>query len=240
MPGRHTQGLHTGWPMVALSVGVVVLLGVAQHVSDRYGGWVFVRTAWQAGAWWQPGTAQWVHLGWPHAALNAASMVLLLWAMRGLVAGALQGAALLGGYAGVAAVLALDPACAWYAGASGALHGFWAGNALVLLLYPCKTPQGPHGLRWLGGLMLIALLAKLWLQQRGLAGPHPWPGLEPLRDCWDDWGLATYSPFPMDFPVYGPAHAAGAVGGLGAVLLCGGWRLRRARAPAQRPASDEQ
>lgn len=222
MPDHFQQRLRTGRPVVAVAAGLVLSVCAAQQVSDLYGGWVFMRTAYAAGAWWQLWTSQWVHFGGFHAALNLGSMLLMLWALQGLVAGRLQCAALAGGYIGVAMVLALDPACAYYAGASGALHGLWAGNAVVFLLGPRKKLQSPRGLRWLGGAMLMAILLKLWLQQRGVASQYPWQALAPM---WSYFGL-------IDFPVYGPAHAAGAAGGMGAVLLCGFFRFMKTRALA--------
>lgn len=153
-------------------------------------GWQFDRVAFNSGAWWQVLTAQWVHWGWMHAAANALGAVVLLWAFRGLVQGRLQWAALLGGYEGVAVVLVLDTSCAYYAGASGALHGLLAGSGLGLLLSARS--------RSVAALLLVGLAAKLALQR--------WVG-DPLAPLW--LGIATYY----------PAHEAGAVGGLLSVLL---------------------
>lgn len=230
MPNHCMQRLRSEWPVVALAAGFVLLVCMAQILSDRYGGWVFMRLTYSAGAWWQLGTSQWVHFGGFHAALNAAGLLLMLWALQGLVAGRLQCAALVGGYIGVATVLALDPACAYYAGASGALHGFWAGNAVALLGCPPPTPQRSHRLRWVGGVMLLAMVLKLWLQQRGVAYPYPWHALEPMPGFWG-W---------TDFPVYGLAHVAGAAGGMGAVGLYALGRFLRTRALAQRSAGTQQ
>lgn len=233
MPDHFLQRLRAESPVVVAAMGFVLLVCGAQQVSDRYGGWVFMQTAYADGAWWQLGTSQWVHFGGLHAALNVTSMLLMLWAMRGLVVGRLQCAALVGGYIGVAMVLALDPACAYYAGASGALHGFWAGNAVALVLGSDTTLRHPHGLRWLGGVMLGALLAKLWWQHSAGTGQYPLPALQHLHGSLG----------AMNFPVYGPAHGAGATGGVVAVLLvwlgglCPWWA---ARAPKQRPAATHQ
>lgn len=231
MPDRCMHCLRSEASVLVAALGFVLLVCGAQLVSDRYGGLVFMRTTFAAGAWWQLGTSQWVHFGGIHAALNVVSMLLMLWAMRGLVAGALQGAALAGGYVGVATVLVLDPACAYYAGASGALHGFWAGNAVALMLGSGATSRRHSALRWLGGAMLGALLAKFWWQYRAGFGQYPLPALESLHSYLGG----------MNFPVYGPAHAAGAAGGVVAVLvlvvwLCGLCQWWAPRAPKQHAA----
>lgn len=172
--------------------------------------WQFDRVAYDSGAWWLVLTAQWVHFGWLHAGANVLAAVVLLLAFRGLVLGRVQWAALLGGYVGVAVVLVLDTSCAYYAGASGALHGLLAGSALGLLL---GTPQHPTTSRArsrsVGVLLLIVLAVKLALQR--------WNG-DPLAPLW--LGIATYF----------PAHEAGAVGGLLSVLLVHTfWRGRLAQ-----------
>ncbi|MBK6323432.1 MAG: rhomboid family intramembrane serine protease [Burkholderiales bacterium] len=95
---------------------------------------MFVRAEFLAGAWWQLLTAQWVHVSWLHAAVNLVGLGVLLITFNGWVAKRVLAVALLGGYVGVAVVLALDAGCAWYAGASGALHGLLAGAALALVL----------------------------------------------------------------------------------------------------------
>jgi rhomboid family GlyGly-CTERM serine protease len=157
----------------------------------------FERQAWTQGAWWQLFSAQWVHLGWSHLALNAAACVFgVPWLVR-RVPGLAVGIAYLGGLAGVAAVLWADAACAYYAGASGALHGVVVGSAVAVL---CR----PHGLRtrWAGGL-LVLVAAKLGLQAMG-ADAHDLAG----------------------FPIYQPAHWAGALGGGLAVAL---WCAVRAK-----------
>jgi len=136
--------------------------------------------------------------------------VVLLLAFRGLVEGRVQWAALLGGYVGVAVVLVLDTSCAYYAGASGALHGLLAGSALGLLLSAPHHPATPRTRsRSVGALLLMGLVAKLALQR--------WTG-DALAPGW--LGIATYY----------PAHEAGAVGGLLSVLLVHAfWRWRLAQ-----------
>ncbi|MBI2748701.1 MAG: rhombosortase [Burkholderiales bacterium] len=155
---------------------------------------MFVRTEFAAGAWWQLVSAQWVHLSWQHTGVNLLGLLVLLVVFHGLVPPRLQLTAFVGGHVGVAAVLALDANCAYYAGASGALHGLLAGCALCLVLLQA---------RWLGGAVLAGLAVKLvWQHATGDVGAPGWLG----------------------FATYYPAHEAGAVGGLAAVALVRGLR----------------
>lgn len=165
----------------------------------------WVRTQFVLGAWWQPMSAQLVHLGWTHALLNALALVLLLSALRPWLAARILGLATLGGAVGVAAVLLLDTQCATYAGASGALHGLWAGSAWALLRDTSDISQR-RGARHLGTGLLVALVLKLLVQR--------WGG---------GWTVLT------EGPVYLPAHEAGALGGLALVALVAA--LRPAQAP---------
>lgn len=176
-------------------------------------GWQFDRVAFDSGAWWQVLTAQWVHWGCMHAAANALGAVVVVLAFRGLVEGRLQWAALLGGYVGVALVLVLDTGCAYYAGASGALHGLLAGSGLGLLLGAPHHATSRARSRGVGALLLLGLAVKLALQR--------WNG-DPLATLW--LGIATYY----------PAHEAGALGGLLSVLLVHTFLRRHPAQPGSR------
>ena len=200
-------GYLTGWTRPAL-IFVAVTLGVQlmPGLSDL---WRFSRPAFEAGAWWQLVTSQWVHVSMPHAVVNAAAMVLMLLAFDQLVGWRIQAVSLLGGYLGVAITIAVDPGCTSYAGASGALHGLLAGNALGVLVGPSNqaraTAARKDSMSWhrvaIRALVLVVLLilaVKLWLQQATSAdAPVGWLG----------------------FVTYYPAHEAGTVGGLVAALL---------------------
>ena len=200
-------GYLTGWTPPAL-IFVAVTLGVQlmPGLSDL---WRFSRPAFEAGAWWQLVTSQWVHVSMPHAVVNAAAMVLMLLAFDQLVGWRIQAVSLLGGYLGVAITIAVDPGCISYAGVSGALHGLLAGNALGVLVGPSNqaraTAARKDSMSWhrvaIRALVLVVLLilaVKLWLQQATSAeAPVGWLG----------------------FVTYYPAHEAGTVGGLVAALL---------------------
>lgn len=210
-------GRHRLWSGAGLWSLVFVMLTLAlQWLPDAAQHWQFVRTAYTAGAWWQLFTAQWVHMNTLHAAVNVLGFVVLLRAFRGLVSGRLQLQALLGGYAGVAVVLAMDPHCAVYAGASGALHGLLAGSACGLLASAPPPPMTRQRMHILACCVLLGLAAKLLVQHFDAS---------PSASGW------------LGFATYYPAHEAGAVGGfvavaLGALILPSGLRALRRRRPA--------
>jgi len=188
------SGHVTGWARPAL-IFVVFTLSVQllPGLSDLLR---FSRPAFEAGAWWQPATSQWVHLSMLHAIVNATAMVLMLLAFDQLAGWRAQVISLLGGYLGTATVIAMDPACISYAGASGALHGFFAGNAMYLVTdYSLR-----RNYRALALIALMLMGAKLVFQHiTGLANLH----------------VAGW----LGFPTYYPAHEAGVSGGLLAASL---------------------
>lgn len=209
MPPRHTLAGSAGrW-----SLGFAFLTLCSQFASDATGGWQFARSTFAAGAWWQLVTSQWVHFNFLHAAVNAVAMALMLVTFERLVDARIQLVALVGGYVGVALVVALDSTCSYYAGASGALHGFFAGNVVALLLAQ-RHPVGERSqLLRLGGVVLLAgLIAKLMVQSVS-----------------EDSSAVSW----LGFTTYHPAHQAGAAGGAVAVLLALAWR--RSRLSAHEP-----
>lgn len=207
---------------VAFAVGFVLWTVAAQAWSDHIAVLQFDRVRYAAGAPWLLLTAQWVHFGGAHAALNGAMLVLMVLALQGWVSLRIQWAALAGGYVGVAITIALDPQCLYYAGASGALHGMWAGSAVGLCATHRTQRQG--GGVWLGAAMLMALVSKLgwqvWMNDHG--SPNGAIGGGQLMG-----GMATYF----------PAHVGGALGGIVAALLADAFLPRTAQrvAPPQTP-----
>ncbi|WP_168224699.1 rhomboid family intramembrane serine protease [Rhodoferax aquaticus] len=202
--------LEPPWAVAFLVLVALVLLQCLVDLSPAL--WLalrFDRAAFASGAWWQVLTAQGVHFGWMHALFNGLGFALLIVVFYGWVAVPMQWIALLGGLVGVAFAVVLDPQCAVYAGASGALHGYWAGGALALCLHSVRqrnqsvTPYLP-GL--LGLLMLAALALKLVWQHVG-----------------GDRGAVAALGLPDGVAVYASAHYFGAIGGaaaaLGVVLL---------------------
>lgn len=200
----------TGWTRSAL-IFVVLTLGVqlTPGLSDL---WRFSRPLFEAGAWWQLLTSQWVHLSLSHAVVNAAAMALLLLTFDQLTGWRTQVVSLLGGYLGVAITIAMDPGCTSYAGASGALHGLLAGNALSVLVG--RASMGRQvATRALALTTLLILAIKLWLQHAATANaPVGWLG----------------------FVTYYPAHEAGSLGGIIAAAImsalgCASFAKRHAR-----------
>jgi rhomboid family GlyGly-CTERM serine protease len=168
----------------------------------------FSRTAYESGAWWQLLTSQWVHLNGLHAAVNAMALVLIASACSRFVRLHDQIVALAGGCIGVALALAFDPDCAYYAGASGALHGLLAGNAVHMLwgrektIWPSQAQadagRSSASARGVAVVILAGMALKLWMQGSAQAlAEENWLGL----------------------PVYRPAHEAGMAGGVTLVLL---------------------
>ena len=174
----------------------------------------FERTRFVQGAWWEPLSSQFVHLSTLHALANAAALLLIAWLLRSLLDTALQLCLLAGAVAGVALLLLIDAGCAYYAGFSGALHG-WLGGALAIACWPPgrKRPAISTG----SALLSIAL-------QVGSASPLCLQGLLGLLVLKVVLELAGWLPAAWNFPVYYPSNAAGLAGG-----LCAAGLMRLAR-----------
>lgn len=213
------------FPCVILAaMGLVLLLGLqlSPQISGILG---FSRSAYERGAVWQLLTSQWVHLNWPHTWVNALAFALTLLGWSTWIGLRDQLFALAGGLLGVALVLSLDTDCAYYAGLSGALHGLWAGNGLVLLVQSFKKTRqdkraGCHKQDTWQGVMaacvLLLLLLKLWWQNHA------------VPDTSSAW---------LGIPVYHPAHGAGLAGGLGLM----GWVLfLRRTVPGSRHGENQE
>ncbi|GMR17126.1 MAG: hypothetical protein BMS9Abin32_184 [Gammaproteobacteria bacterium] len=149
----------------------------------------FDRDGIAGGQFWRLLSGHFVHLGWPHAAMNIAGLM-LLWLLLRKCFRSWQWCAV--GLISMAAIdlgfWVLQPQLLWYVGLSGLLHGLLAAGAL-------------HGMRhatpgsWY---LLVLLLAKLGYEQ--VAGPLP--------------GSVTSA----GGPVAVDAHLYGAVGGAVAAL----------------------
>jgi membrane associated rhomboid family serine protease len=195
------SGYRSEWIRFASAFAAFTL--VAQVWPGLSQVWRFSRPAFEGGAWWLLVTSQWIHLSGLHAVVNVAAMALMLLALDHFADWHTQAISMLGGYAGVAVAIAVDPACMSYAGASGALHGFLAGSLVTVL----ATRAG--AIRALAFVALIALAIKLWVQHD-------------LANSFTGW---------LGFPTYYPAHEAGSLGGVIAILL---WLVWHRMSPAQR------
>jgi len=136
--------------------------------------------------WWRLVTAHVVHLGAAHACMNAAALGLIAWIARGSVS--LREWLWLA----VASAAAIDaglywllPGLVWYVGASGVLHGLFAGAAVLL---------AGRGRGVQGAVMLLALGAKI------------------AYESFTGVGLSAAG--GADLPVVTQSHLYGAVGGL--------------------------
>ena len=192
--------------VVRAALGGAVLLMVFQglpHVPETF---QFTRTSYAQGSFWRLLTSQLVHLNWPHAAVNALALALSLICWHVWINLRQQMIALVGGMVGVALVLALDSDCAYYAGLSGALHGLWAGNAIMLLAMGINTSGSGNPTtrtpffsksQHIGLSVLFILAFKLFAENAAM--PHASEG----------W---------LNLPTYRPAHWAGLAGGAGLII----------------------
>ncbi len=157
-----------------------------------------------------------VHLSLSHALLNAAALLLIAVLLRPWLSTAAQSALLAGAAVAVAAVIALDPGCGYYAGFSGVLHG-WLGGAAALLAGRPSSP-GPAARR-----PFVAMSD----QAVPTAPPPAWPWmLLALFGLKVGLESAGWLPSAWSFTVYWPSHAAGLAGGLlAAGLMRAGARL---------------
>ena len=166
---------------------------------------IYHRQAFLDGQWWLPISAQLAHLSTTHALVNFASAA-LLWALfRPWLRWQQQYLAIAGGVFGVALVVILDVNCDYYAGASGALHG-WAAGGAVYLLTRVRTANTVAPLL-ISTTLLLGLIVKLLWQT-------------PDAPELSTWG----------FPVYTPSHWGGAVGGTAFALLASAARFARHKA----------
>jgi len=119
-----------GPAFITILIGVPALFGAGATAALRLD-----RARLLDGEYWRLVTGHLVHLGASHLALNVAGLAVIAFALRPLAASGLWWAATAAGSA-----LAIDlgllvfvPGLAWYAGASGVLHGFWAAGAAGLI-----------------------------------------------------------------------------------------------------------
>lgn len=181
-------------------LGLALVMVVLQAIPDGANWLRYDRAAIGAGEIWRLLTANFVHLGWGHLALNLAGFLAIgwlfaadhpvpIWALILLVCGL---ASNLGLYL-------VNPEIGWCVGLSGALHGLFAAGAIAWML-------GGDGLgKWL----LAGLAAKLIYEQA--------------------MGAMPFSEGIVGGAVVTDAHLWGALGGASVGALLGWWRSRGAR-----------
>jgi len=113
--------------VLALAAAFVVLGTLAPSVNP----WLqYDRAALAGGQAWRLVTAHVAHLGLAHAVLNAAAWILVWRLGRGMLSGRQWAWLLVGSAVTVdAGLYLLSPRIEWYVGASGMLHGAFAGMA---------------------------------------------------------------------------------------------------------------
>ena len=132
---RRRSGLRSlncdGGHGLALTLALVLLLGLAAGGEPWRLALQYQRGAIAAGEWWRLATAHLVHLGSRHVLLDGAGLV-LLWILyaRALHAGAWALVLTASALTIDAGLWWLAPDVQWYLGLSGVLHGGWAAGAV--------------------------------------------------------------------------------------------------------------
>ncbi|WP_051377894.1 rhombosortase [Derxia gummosa] len=174
------------------------------------------------GAWWELLTASWVHLGWLHLLLNLAGLGVVLMMFARVVRPWRQLSVLAAcGFLGCALLLAGAPRVGWYLGLSGALHGLFAANSVILLRLPDPA-------RW-RQVASVRSRFEHWLHGPGFG----WVLLAGLAiKITTDMLLRIQGPGWIGGPVEPTGHLTGALAGLGVGWLARPRKTRRARYPA--------
>jgi len=186
-PSRETNPTGAGFPVRSwIFPGVLAVLAlVLQLAGDRARLLLrFDRDGIASGEWWRLASGHFVHLGWPHLAMNLAGLA-LVWLLVGRACGGRL-------WSGTLAIVTLgtsaglwwlSPQVGWYVGLSGLLHGLLAAG-LVGRLRAASVESG---------VLLAAIAAKLAAEQ------------------W--WGPLPGSEASAGGPVVVDAHLYGAIAG---------------------------
>jgi len=167
---------------LSLAVAFVLLGALAPHVNP----WIeYQRAGIEDGQFWRLATAHLAHLGLAHGVLNAAAWILVWRLGRGVLRSGQWTWLLAGSVAAVdAGLYLLSPGVEWYVGASGMLHGAFAGMAWL-------AARGAAA--QFGRILLGVLAAKL---------------------IWEQLSDGTAAALILgDAPVITAAHVYGAFGG---------------------------
>lgn len=161
------QGPRPGtwaWPLgLCLLLAVLALGGGEWRLALRYD-----RAALAEGQWWRLASAHFVHLGWAHAALNMAGVLLCALLGPALFTDGRRLAALLAALAlGIGALLwLLSPQVGNYVGLSGVLYGLFVAG-----LWPLRRDPAMAGAL----LVVVGWMLWQWLGQP-LASEERWIG----------------------------------------------------------------
>lgn len=148
---KATALVRAGWVPAALITGCFLL-----QVADLEEALRFDRKLISEGAWWRMLSANFIHLGWNHFALNMAGAA-LVFALFGATVSAREWLVVIiaTSIAIALAVLALNAEINWYVGLSGTLHGMFAYGAVSELRHA----------RVFASLLLLGAAAKLLWEQ---------------------------------------------------------------------------
>ena len=159
-PGNRFSHRLASWLLPGVIVVVAAMLALAGDTGREL--LRFERAAIAAGEIWRLLSGHFVHLGWSHAALNTAGLLLIWYLVSGrftatswLIVGTLAIAGIDVGF------WFLQPQLQWYVGLSGLLHGLLAAGVVAGL----RTGQRDA---WL---LAAILVVKLGYEQ--LIGPVP-------------------------------------------------------------------
>ncbi|WP_085314428.1 rhombosortase [Derxia lacustris] len=204
----------------ACAACLVIAAAVCAMAQSAGPGLRYTRNEVLHGAWWELLTASWVHLGWLHLALNLAGLALVLMMFARVVRPWRQLSVLAAcGFLACVLMLALAPRVGWYSGLSGALHGLFAANAVILLRLPDPA------LRRTAITAPTAHVFEHWLHGPGFG----WVLLGGLAlKVGVDMALRSPAPSWIGGPVEPIAHATGALAGLAIGWLA---RPRKSRRP---------
>lgn len=181
-------------------VVVAALMAALQGLPDASEWMRYERDALGAGEWWRVLTANFIHLGWAHLALNAAGLLMIGWLFAEDYSTLQWGWILLCcSVAASVGLYVLTPEIAWCVGMSGALHGLFAAGAIAWV----RDGVG------LGGWLLAGEALKLGYEQT--------MGAMPFSEGVVGGGVVT------------DAHLWGAIGGVCAAAATLWWRRGGAR-----------
>lgn len=149
---------HYRIPLLLAAI-ILILATLGKGATDLL---QFHRTAVADGQLWRMLSANLVHLGWSHALLNTAGL-LLLWALFGRYFTQAQWLLLLACscIATTLGLLLFNADLQWYVGLSGALHGLFVAGCIAELRGKSRT----------GLILLLAVAGKLMWEQ--FQGPLP-------------------------------------------------------------------
>lgn len=186
--------------VIAISVSAIVCVG-SLFAEEVLAPLRYDRAGLGNGEWWRLISGHLVHINLRHGLLNAAALILTVSLVAGRVAISEWLWLTVGSVVAVDAGLYwLSPEIAWHVGASGVLHGLFAGVGLLL----AARSRDP-----LGGLLLLLLAGKLAFEQLS-GGASPW-----MADA--------------NFTIVTEAHLYGAIGGLASAMILLGSMVAKRR-----------